>query len=60
MKDQLERKAIELMIQYGGGFAHNLGKAWAHADSHNEQRLRSAFPDLLDRYKQMAQGEKKS
>lgn len=39
------------MIDYGGGFAQQLGKLIVKADSGNRERIEKAFPDYLERYK---------
>jgi len=38
------------MIGEGGDFAKSIGKAYVHADSHNNARLRAAFPDLFTQF----------
>jgi hypothetical protein len=45
-----EVKAIKLMERIGGGFASKLATAWHHADAHNSERLKKAFPELLSDY----------
>jgi len=45
---------IETMIHLGGSFVRALGHAWRAADTDNRARLRAAFPEYWDRYKELA------
>lgn len=54
-----DRKIIDMMERYGGGFATNLARAWRLADSDNSARLAKAFPELWDQYRFMALQEMK-
>jgi len=47
-----EDALIEKMERFGGGFASALAIAWRRADLGNRQRLRLAFGDLLESYRQ--------
>ncbi|MFM2118197.1 MAG: hypothetical protein RL316_1387 [Bacteroidota bacterium] len=49
MKDH---DTIRAMIEYGGSFASNIGKAAMAADEENYIKLRNAFADLFNDYKQ--------
>jgi len=44
----------EAMIMYGGSFAQQLGKAWRCADETNQQRLKAAFGDCWEKYRELA------
>lgn len=50
---QTDRLVLQLMEQYGGGFAGALAAAWQRADEENQRRLMQAFGDLYDRYESM-------
>ena len=41
---------LDAMDAYGGSFVKSIALAARVADSENYNRLRSAFPDLWDRY----------
>lgn len=45
---------IEAMRVYGGSFVKALADALALADRENERRIRKAFPDVIDRYRDLA------
>ena len=47
-----EDALLEKMEEFGGSFASLLAKAWRHADLQNRNRLRLAFGDLLESYRQ--------
>jgi len=47
-----EDALLEKMERFGGGFASALAKAWAQADAENRNRLRLAFGDLFESYRQ--------
>lgn len=51
-KEDIE--GLEMMERYGGDFVRNIAKAWFHADSENQMKLRNAFGNYLDQYKEMA------
>jgi len=51
MNREEENRVIVAMIKYGGGFVHNLGKAWAHADEYHRTTLRAAFADIYQEYR---------
>lgn len=51
----IEREAIELMEQIGGGFASHLARAWRRADLENQRRLKDAFGHLLQEYVKMVE-----
>lgn len=42
--------AASLMRASGGSFASRIALAYLYADSHNQARLRAAFPDLFTAY----------
>lgn len=42
------------MVHYGGSFASNLGKALQCADVKNEAKIKSAWPELMTEYADMA------
>jgi hypothetical protein len=43
-----------MMIKHGGGFVHHLGEALMRADANNTARIKEAFPDYWEQYKEMA------
>lgn len=47
-----ENRLLEAMHKYGGGFASHLARAWMSADMQNRAKLRMAFGDLLEGYRQ--------
>ena len=44
----------EAMIIYGGGFVKAFGQLVRQADSENRRRLVEAFPELFDKYRDIA------
>jgi hypothetical protein len=48
-----EYDIVTMMLKYGGGFAQALAEAWMKADLDNQRRIKDAFPDLFEQYKQM-------
>ena len=56
-RDQLI-KALYLMEKEGGHFASKLAKAWYAADSSNQDKLFSAFSDLVLRYHRESENRK--
>ena len=54
--DELTR-AAELMDRIGGGFASSIAQAFYRADASNRARLVAAFPDLFDRYRDIARSD---
>ena len=46
-----------MMIRYGGGFVHNLGRALQRADSNNTARIKEAFPEYWETYKDMVEAD---
>lgn len=49
----------EAMIHYGGSFVSLLGKLHRHGDLSNQRQLRTAFPELFERYSKMIEKAKK-
>lgn len=47
-----EQALLDRMERFGGGFASALAIAWQRADQGNRDRLRLAFGDLLESYRQ--------
>ncbi len=43
-------RASSRMIESGGSFAANIGKAYQVADSDNQRKLLAVFPELFDRF----------
>lgn len=43
-------KVLEAMIEHGGSFVSDLGRAWRRADSENHARLYRAFAHYYDQY----------
>jgi len=49
---QYEKNRVsENMIKYGGGFVKALGEALSHADINNTMRIKQAFSEYWERYK---------
>lgn len=44
---------IDLMHRTGDSFARDIAQAFICANTHNQQRLLSAFPELFDKYEQL-------
>jgi hypothetical protein len=53
MLDGERIKVARNMVNYGGGFISRLGEALFHADPDNTAKIKQAWPDEWDRYKQM-------
>jgi hypothetical protein len=49
-----DAEIIEAMIRLGGGFVSALGRAWQRADPQNAARLRVAFPEYWQKYRDLA------
>jgi hypothetical protein len=45
---------VETMITHGGSFVSQLGKAWRLADVVNRHKLRDAFPEYWESYRELA------
>lgn len=43
------------MTQYGGSFVQALGHAWAKADAVNAAKLKAAFPEYWEQYREFVQ-----
>jgi hypothetical protein len=43
------------MVTYGGSFVAALGQAWMRADEHNGQKIKAAFPEYWDEYREFVQ-----
>ncbi len=43
----------EAMIKYGGSFVESLGRTLLQADENNQQKIKNAFPEYWERYKNM-------
>jgi len=41
----------ENMREYGGGFVKELGKAIMRADEHNTKKVKDAFPEYWEKFK---------
>lgn len=52
MKNQ--QALAEAMQTYGGSFVRHLGAALAAADPINAERLAAAFPEIIERYAEVA------
>lgn len=49
-----DEQAVQAMTQYGGSFMKQLGRLWQSADPLRRARLKEAFRDDFDRYRDMA------
>lgn len=45
---------LDAMSRYGGNFAKALATCYRAADDHNQRRLRDAFEDYFDEYREIA------
>lgn len=48
-------RAAQTMEKMGGGFASAIALAYYRADGTNQARVVAAFPDLFEKYREMAQ-----
>lgn len=48
----------QMMRRYGGSFVHKLADCFLAADGINRQRVKAAFPDYWQAYRQMAEKER--
>jgi hypothetical protein len=46
---------VDAMLTYGGSFVQSLAQAWRCADAQNQARLKAAFPDYWDHYRELAE-----
>lgn len=46
---------VEAMRSYGGNFIRSLAECFLTADPNNLKRLCEAFPDYVQRYREMAE-----
>lgn len=59
MSDEIKDcEVIRAMRVYGGGFVSALAEAARNADEENLQRIKKAFPEYWERYKNMAKVQK--
>lgn len=49
-----ERRIVETMLNYGGNFVKHLAKTMLVADAKNFGKLKEAFPEYWERYRQMS------
>lgn len=54
MNEPTDNAVLFTMGLYGGSFASALSKAWQLADPDNFARLRAAFPELWEKYRELA------
>ena len=54
--DEELNAAVRLMARIGGSFAAALATAYWAGDSDNRARILAGWPDLIERYRRMAQG----
>ena len=45
------------MICYGGEFVRSLGRALGVADAENAKRILTAFPEIIEKYRAIAERE---
>lgn len=50
----LQIEIIEAMEELGGGFVKALAQAYRKADTHNQAKLRGAFPEYWKQYEELA------
>jgi hypothetical protein len=49
-----DRRIVDAMMNYGGNFVQNLAKAMLAADPNNFSKLKQAFPEYWEKYRQMS------
>ena len=54
MSNCTDHEITEAMIVYGGDFVSALGRLWRQADSQNKHRLKEAFPEYWESYRDSA------
>ena len=54
MKTDTDREILRAMTTYGGSFAQAIARAALLADSENFVKLKAAFPELWNRYAEIA------
>ena len=55
MIDRDEKVDVQLAMRaHGGSFVKSLGEALTHADHINAQKIKNAFPEYWEEYKEMA------
>jgi len=52
--DSIDTKTANEMFERGGAFAHNLAHCMVVADPDQLARIKSAFPELMERYRPAA------
>jgi len=50
---RIEHDTLCEMEQHGGGFVRALATAYRFADPDNRRRIKSAFPEIWERYSEM-------
>jgi hypothetical protein len=45
---------LEAMLMYGGGFVSTLARLYRQGDDDNRRRLREAFPEYFQKYRELA------
>jgi hypothetical protein len=48
------------MLTFGGSFVQALGRAWQCADTVNGDKLKAAFPEYWEQYREFAQMKAKA
>lgn len=56
--DITEEDIVDAMKKYGGGFIKSLADTYCKADSNNKIRIKNAFVDYWEQYKQIATDER--
>lgn len=46
-------EVINAMKNYGGGFVKGLAAAWLHADDDNCAKIEAAWPEYIEKYRQI-------
>ena len=54
MPEVTDFQLFAAMARYGGSFAKAIAEAATRADANNMTRLKHAFPELIDEYRDMA------
>lgn len=53
INEEEKRRVAYAMLKWGGSFTRNLAKAILSADSHNTKKLKEAFSEEWEKYKEM-------
>lgn len=55
MSTPTDYQIVTAMLTYGGSFVKALAAAFRAADATNQARLKAAFPEIVEQYRELAQ-----